>query len=511
MSGLLQNTDQHARDLELIDTLTGSVTACANIARKLDTLKLTTAGCLSGPLIFLVNGFFSMSQSYSTARGYLCQRNRIWSQNLSLFIESTQVRCQEIATELSTILEQYGEWDILAAVDSCRRLNVLSKSLQVLLVHHNLLFKVLDVVPVIARKPAEHEPPFSIVEPYHLPEWELEKFDCEGYEELQARLELAQKAARVMDKWSRDYADSLHPVREVLRQAKERSKELLKVQAAEVSPQTTDLEELPIVDDWSTTQSTIGIMTPTEDWSELGSDTTEIGHTPTITRHSLQLCGYVAASFLRLVEDLRETMIQSSSCMATADVESRHRLHKTYSELITQLLHGLDAPVPLQDHEPWPSSVQRVITVSSLFYCSQETRRFLDRNNAIERSFGHLPGSTPVETADIEVMHKAYAKLVETLHVHLAAPVPFRDDRSAPAPVPVPAPAPASVPIPAPEVPRPVIPEDQSEIHTNKVLEAIIDTMEPSPTEKDIMKLVFHWSTLEECNGFKRAEVMQFD
>jgi hypothetical protein len=35
--------------------------------------------------------------------------------------------------------------------------------------------------------------------------------------------------------------------------------------------------------------------------------------------------------------------------------------------------------------------------------------------------------------------------------------------------------------------------------------------MEPTPTEKDIMKLVFHWTTLEECNGFKRAEVMQLN
>jgi hypothetical protein len=173
MSGLLQNTDQYACDLELVDTLTDSATACANIARKLDTLKLTTVGCLSGPLILLVSDFFSMSQSYSTARCYLCQRNRIWGQNVSLSIEFTQDHCQQITTELSTILKQYGAWDILAAVSSCRRLRVMSKSLHVLLVHHNLLFKVLDLVSVLARKPAEHEPPFSIVEPYHLPEWEL--------------------------------------------------------------------------------------------------------------------------------------------------------------------------------------------------------------------------------------------------------------------------------------------------------------------------------------------------
>jgi hypothetical protein len=137
------------------------------------------------------------------------------------------------------------------------------------------------------------------------------------------------------------------------------------------------------------------------------------------------------------------------------------------------------------------------VTSLTLRQCIEETRRFLHRNNLIEESFGHLPGSTPVGTADIEAMHKAYSNLVDKLLFNLTAPIPFQDDRSTPAS--------------APEIPRPAKPEVQSNPNIDKNLEAIINSMEPTPSEKDIMKLVFHWTTLEESNGFKRAEVMQLN
>ncbi|KAH0384944.1 hypothetical protein KCU89_g17244, partial [Aureobasidium melanogenum] len=92
----------------------------------------------------------------------------------------------------------------------------------------------------------------------------------------------------------------------------------------------------------------------------------------------------------------------------------------------------------------------------------------------------------------------------------LLAPIPFQDDRPTPGPVPVASTAPASHP--APEVPKPVMPEGQKkQIPVDKALEAIIDSMEANPAEEDIMKLVFHWTTLNECNGFKRADVMKLD
>jgi hypothetical protein len=78
------------------------------------------------------------------------------------------------------------------------------------------------------------------------------------------------------------------------------------------------------------------------------------------------------------------------------------RIHKAYSELVTQLSHSLDTPLPIQT--PGSSSVRFLIIRSGLSTCVQETRAFLDGMNNIERSFGHLPGSTPVDPADIEAI-----------------------------------------------------------------------------------------------------------
>jgi hypothetical protein len=134
-------------------------------------------------------------------------------------------------------------------------------------------------------------------------------------------------------------------------------------------------------------------------------------------------------------------------------------------------------------------------------------------NNVIEESFGHLPGSTPVGTADIKVMHKAFNNLVEKLLSNLAAPMPFQDEQFtlSQASAPVPDPVPVQVSNPDPKVLRSVVPGVQSDSFIDKSLEAIINSMEPMPTDRDIAKLVFHWTTLEERYGFKRAEVMHFD
>lgn len=259
-----------------------------------------------------------------------------------------------------------------------------------------------------------------------------------------------------------------------------------------------------MMDDWSTTQSTMGVMTPAEDWSDLGSDTTETGHAHGITRHSLQLCGYAAANFLRLTEDLYVTMHQWEWVVGA---ESIQRLHKAYDELITRLLHALDAPMPPQDLGLIVSSPQRSITKTDIHMAIEETRRFLSMNNDIEECFGHLPGSRPVAKADVEVMHRAFDNLVVRLFLALSAPVPFQSDKLAPAPAQIPAP----VSISDSEVPRPATPGAQGEIFVDELLEAIINSMESEPTDKDIMKLVFHWTTLDECNGFKRAEVMELE
>jgi hypothetical protein len=122
MSGNSQCANQHERDLELLDSVIGSTAACANISKKLVTLKNTTAGCLSGPLSLLINNFSCMSTSYGRAKYYCQHRNPVWSHNVSFSIEFTQDHCQGITTALSTILDQYG---ILGRGETKRSINSL--------------------------------------------------------------------------------------------------------------------------------------------------------------------------------------------------------------------------------------------------------------------------------------------------------------------------------------------------------------------------------------------------
>lgn len=310
-----------------------------------------------------------------------------------------------------------------------------------------------------------------------------------------------------MEIWSRDSASSFGTMRETLGSMKGCLRELLDYQATRELFRGQDSlssppEELADMEDAASTQSTMAITTPTEDWSNLGRETTEIGRAPAITRHSLQLCGYATASFLRLIEEVKRdvqlTLGTRPDLEDPVDSESLQNLHKAYDGLAVQLLHALDAPTPSQDLLSKYSSPCINITRGALRRCITEVQSFLERNTFIEQSFGHLPGPTAVGTADTEYMHKAYEALVIGLFYNLAAPVPFRDHCSAPSPV------------LASAVARSAMFESKKEeIHVDKPLEILINSTEATPTDRDIMKLVFHWTTLNECNGFTRADVMK--
>lgn len=416
----------------------------------------------------------------------------IWNQNVTFSIKFAQDQCQQIALEISAILEKHGQWTVKAAEGSCYRLNVLSKRMELHRMYHELLVRTLKLVEYPDQQLFEHTPP--ILSSDHATGYYSRNSQAFSY--VHGKVEVPLRVC----------TSSSIEVKRALEWTKKCSKSLLRLQLATTHPHTVDLEDLTMVDDWSTTQSTIGIMTPTEDWSDLGSVTTEIGHTPAITRHSLQLCGYAAANFLRLLEDLRDTEARTGQL---AGAEGFQRAREGYRELLTKLLHGLDAPKPPLDPYPISGSMQRVVTDLNMRSAIQGTLDFLNRNNYIEESFGQLPGSTPLGTADIEAMHRAYGDLVLRLHFDLAALLPFQNDSFTSAQAPTSVPAPVS--ISTPEVSRPVVPDIQSEACIEKTLETIIDSMESKPTQKDVMKLVFHWTTLEECNGFKRADVMKFD
>ncbi|KAH0260355.1 hypothetical protein KCU91_g14673, partial [Aureobasidium melanogenum] len=437
MPEILQRASQDGRDLELLDSVTGAVAACANISTKLDTASRTTTACLSGPLRRVISGFNSMSRSYTTAKGLLEHPQRVWCQNVSLSIRFTQERCQQIATEIAVILEKHGEWDVLAANGSYHRLNMLSKNLELLKAHHDLLFRIPSLVSVLLRKSAEHESPASIIIPTFSEEWTFQftAVQWADYEALQERQRIAYAAAQEMDRWSRDYANSFGIVQENLQSMKEHSKELLDYQMSRGSFQAQGL-----------------LLPALEELLDTGATRAAIPQK------------YVA-------------LLQSPGTACS--------------------VAGPHISAPFDKNE---------VLVPDYFSCLRRTTAFLTLNNEIEQSFGHLPASTPVDLNDIQAIQKARDDLVIDFIQRLNTPC--QDDCWNTNLLPFTVPAPAR----APKAPEPVTLKEQKEqIHVDKALEAIIDSMESNPTEKDIMKLVFHWTTLNECNGFKRTDVMKLD
>ncbi|KAH0373916.1 hypothetical protein KCU65_g236, partial [Aureobasidium melanogenum] len=500
-------------DQEFLDGIAGTISACANLSAKLGVLKETTAVCMRSPLGLLVQDFLSLKQAYHILNGLLDRQKPIWSPAATVLIHSTQERCQEITTQLSEIVDNSTEWHILAPQGSLRSLKKLSASFAVQKSRLELLIAILGLVRHISSKPAQHESPDSIVIPeprstygYH-PSNDLE------VRAVTKRRDAALYAALNMEDWSKNLGHHFAYIRGMLQAKIPQTDTSLERQAASGSPHDKESgatsEDSHNMEDWSSTQSTTGIMTPSEDWSDIGSETTETGRAPAITRHSLQLCGYATTSFLRLIEEVERSLRLRYQYVPnlgdSVDAESIQRLHKAYDTLAVQLLHGLAAPIPAEDRLSRFCSANKAVTRGNLRNCIKAAIGFLEENNIIEESFGHLPGSTPVYTADIIALHRAYEDLVCDLLQNLAAPMPFQNERLILASTPTS--APAATPAPGPPASRPI----DREVHwagtyMHETLLVIIESMEDTPTDKDIMKLVFHWTILDECNNFKRAD-----
>ncbi|THX10262.1 hypothetical protein D6D17_03887 [Aureobasidium pullulans] len=377
-------------DTEILDSVDGSATACAYICTELRSLVRTSAGCLRGPLELLAYEFDLIKPSYSDTYKRLRSNQSIMSPNATNAVKFAQSNCQKIAQELSTIVNECGVWDVMAPQGSCSRLSVLLVCLREQRMHLDLLNCTLDLSKHLINKPA------------------VEARNTEN---------AARRAALNMGNWS-ETSSRLHAL--VHRALRTRFGHLEEIAASQTRnglrqdgvPEAPS-ENLPDADDWSSTQSSAGIMTPTDDWSDFGSDTTETCRASGITRHSLQLCQNETSNFLKLV-------------------------------------------------------------------------------GKVEQQFGDAPGSTPVDTETTQYLHEAYGDLVVKLLHGLAAPMPFQSQQTAP---------------PAPEIIEPSLPEPQNTCaYASETLDAIIKSMESPipPTVKEIMKLVFHWTTLNECNGFEQ-------
>lgn len=300
----------------------------------------------------------------------------------------TEQQCQQIAKEILDIVRLCGQWDIQAPGGTHERLRVLSIRIREQRLDFILLLKITNMVE-------------------RFEQWVHDDYPTSGsrkdfFEKIDICKLLSQR-------------DVLH--RQSLRITSFDCGAMGKPPGPS-SVCHSDASNL------SSTESSMGIMTPTEDWSdfgsdngsEIGSDTTETGRTPSITRHSLQLCCF-------------------------------------------------------------------------------ETTKFLRSINEIQEQFGNAPGSPSVSQDDIQFLHKAYGDLVVRLLHGLDAPVPFQEERQ-----------------PPPGVTRSAVPEVQGgeeDVDVDKELEAIIRGMQETPTQQDITKLAFHWTTLNQANGFRREDVME--
>ncbi|THY41804.1 hypothetical protein D6C98_09121 [Aureobasidium pullulans] len=403
-------------DTEILDSVNGSATACAFICDKLRSLVQTSAGCLRGPLELLAYEFDLIKPSYSDTYKCLQSSQSIMSPNATNAVRFAQGNCQKIAQELSTIVNECGVWDVMAPQGSCSRLSVLLVCLREQRVHLDLLNYTLDLSEHLINKPAVNTP--ATIMP------SVPLYCHGGYDKSEMKALNTQNAARQaaenMKNWSETRCRLSAWVRGTLRA---RFAHLENTAASQtrnglrqdgVSEAT--FTDLPGADECSSTQSTVGVMTPTEDWSDFGSDTTETYRASGITRHSLQLCQNETSNFLKLV-------------------------------------------------------------------------------GKVEQQFGDAPGSTPVSAETTQYLHEAYGDLVVKLLHGLAAPMPFQSQQTAP---------------PAPEIIESSLPQS-IRAYVSETLDAIIKSMESpvTPTDKEIMKLVFHWTTLDECDGFKREDVMR--
>ena len=311
-------------------------------------------------------------------------------------VRFAQSNCQKIAQELSTIVNECGVWDVMAPQGSCSRLSVLSVCLREQRMHLDLLNYTLDLSEHLINKPAVDTPATIMPSAPLYCHGGYDKYEMEALNTQNA----ARQAAENMKNWSETRCRLSAWVRGTLRArlahleqiAASQTRNGLRQDGVPEAPS----ENLPDADDWSSTQSSAGIMTPTEDWSDFGSDTTETGCASVITRHSLQLCQNETSNFLKLVGNV-EQQFGDAPGSTPVSAETTQYLHEAYGDLVVKLLHGLAAPMPFQSHQTAPPAPE---IIEPSLPEPQDIRAYVSETlDAIIKSM-----ESPITPTDKEVM-----------------------------------------------------------------------------------------------------------
>ncbi|THZ78527.1 hypothetical protein D6C84_08189 [Aureobasidium pullulans] len=464
-------------DSELFVGVVGSASLCAKLYKDLESYQ-ESAVLSSAHLMYLEKEFRMMCTAFTVTAVVFQKQQSLWTRSAFKTIERAQDQCREAASFFEGLDLKNNPVSGLPSEPLYRELHTLSRCVHEQRISLCLLAGVFDLIKTM-------------------------KNSKEG---TNAR-DLAWYQRR-----------SLAEVRELLKLQKASCRELCKdlPKSDPRQDNTAGVQPEGLSDDLSTT----GVSTPAEDWSDIGSDMTKTDHTPEIAVKNLQFCEGLIETMNNKIKKLQIFACDSDPVSA----ERREALHRLIDEFVFEVLHVLKAPVPFQDHDDTDSEhdsqsdsgsiPEHILTELDLEHCLDVIRDFESVVEEIQEQPDQGNCWVLVKPHNVKHLHAAYGRLVFILLDWVPAPFqkgcPFSDPGQAREPRAVEEcpQRPAWAVKKYPDIEREEVVESSSSKSIDQGLQKIIELMSSDPTDKEVTKLVFLWTSLDEFNGLKREDVI---
>lgn len=467
-------------DSELFVGVVGSASLCAKLYKDLESYQ-ESAVLSSAHLMYLEKEFRMMCTAFTVTAVVFQKQQSLWTRSAFKTIERAQDQCREAASFFEGLDLKNNPVSGLPSEPLYRELHTLSRCVHEQRISLCLLAGVFDLIKTM-------------------------------YQEGHNARDLAWYQKR-----------SLAEVRELLKLQQASCRELCKdLPKSDESCQGTSAGVQPeeLSGDLSTTHSTTGVSTPAEDWSDIGSDMTKTDHTSAIAVKNLQFCEGLIETMNNKIKKLQTFACDSDPVSA----ERREALHRLIDEFVFEVLHVLKAPVPFQDHDDTDSEhdsqsdsgsiPEHILTELDLEHCLDVIRDFESVVEEIQEQPDQGNCWVLVKPHNVKHLHAAYGRLVFILLDWAPAPFqkgcPFSDPGQARKPRAVEEcpQRPAWAARKHPDIDREEVVESASSKSIDQGLQKIIELMSSDPTDKEVTKLVFLWTSLDEFNGIKREDVM---
>ncbi|THY41805.1 hypothetical protein D6C98_09122 [Aureobasidium pullulans] len=466
-------------DSELFVGVVGSASLCAKLYKDLENYQ-ESAVLSSAHLMYLEKEFRMMCTAFTVTAVVFQKQQSLWTRFAFKTIKRAQDQCREAASFFEGLDMKNNPVGVLPTEPLYRELHTLSKVVHEQRISLCLLAGVFDLI-----KPMNRE---------GLNARDLAWNQQRSLAEVCERLKLQQASYR------------------------ELCKDLPKSDSCQDNTAGVQPEELS--DDLSTTHSTTGVSTPAEDWSDIGSDMTKTDHTSAIAVKNLQFCEGLIETMNNKIKKLQTFACDSDPVSA----ERREALHRLIDEFVFEVLHVLKAPVPFQDHDDTDSEhdsqsdsgsiPEHILTELDLEHCLDVIRDFESVVEEIQEQPDQGNCWVLVKPHNVKHLHAAYGRLVFILLDWAPAPFqkgcPFSDPGQAREPRAVEEcpQRPAWAVKKYPDIEREEVVESSSSKSIYQGLQKIIELMSSDPTDKEVTKLVFLWTSLDEFNGLKREDVI---